>query len=49
MPYILEVSKKQKTYDICFEGQRTPSKVNVTFFALVNKEITCDWCNQSVN
>ena len=42
---ILEVSKQEKRQDICFEGQTTASKVNVTFLALINKEITCDCCN----
>ena len=45
----LTISKKEKSYDWYFEGQRTTSKVNATFLADINKETGCASCSFSVN
>ena len=37
----LGVPKKEQRYNSCFEGQRAAWKVNVTFLAVINKEIRC--------
>ena len=37
----LGVSKKEQRYDSCFESQRAAWKVNVTFLAVISKEIRC--------
>ena len=40
----LNVSRLEKMYDWCFQSQRTASKGNETFLAVINKEIRHAWC-----